>query len=249
MSLGSCRFTRSHAVNRARSRIYRGLVRGIAPLLLLSLLPRLAIGQAKPKEPPPREARFEWDESGQFLYMGLSFRDAVDEATRDKLQRGLPTTILFTGALYELGGQAPVATAVQSCRITWHVWKEVYLLEIKRTGGIRTETTLTLNGVLRRCAEVQFGATARPLLVASRSQVHRGVPLLMKGKVQINPVSPELLRKIERWISRPLDTATAAPGDALFSTFTGLFLQRIGEAERQLDFTTQAVLPIEPKKK
>jgi hypothetical protein len=65
----------------------------------------------------------------------------------------------------------------------------------------------------------------------------------MQAKVQVNPVSPELLQKIKRWVSRPTGTGTAAPGDALFSTFTGLFLQRIGEAERELEFSTRPVVP------
>jgi hypothetical protein len=214
-------------------------------LLVGALL--FASGRARADE--DRDARFEWDEDGRLLYVGVNFRDAVDEPTRAKLQRGLPTTILFTAALYEQGRKEPVATTAQSCRVTWHVWKEVYLIEVTRPGGTRLESTLTLNGVLRRCAEVQLGATTRPLVVANSSQVRRGVPLRLDAKVQINPVSAELLQKIKRWVSRPVETGTAAPGDALFSTFTGLFLQRVGTAERQIDFSTRPAVPAEPKKK
>ena len=35
----------------------------------------------------------------------------------------------------------------------------------------------------------------------------------------------------------------ASPGSILFSTFTGLFMTRIGEAERVLEFSTRPVLP------
>ena len=61
--------------------------------------------------------------------------------------------------------------------------------------------------------------------------------------MQVNTVSAEVLQRIKRWVSRPSGTATAAPGDALFSTFTGLFLQRIGNAERELNFTTKSATP------
>jgi hypothetical protein len=44
---------------------------------------------------------------------------------------------------------------------------------------------------------------------------------------------------------RPSSTGTAAPGDALFSTFTGLFLQRIGDAERDQKFVTRPAKPVE----
>jgi hypothetical protein len=42
---------------------------------------------------------------------------------------------------------------------------------------------------------------------------------------------------------RPSSNGTVAPGDALFSTFAGLFLQRIGDAEREQRFQTRAFLP------
>ncbi len=195
-------------------------------------------------EPPPREAQFVWDEARRYLYLGVSFRDAVDDGIRQKLRRGLPTTIVLTAAIYAAGRTDPVSTTAQSCKVTWHVWEEVYLVEVIRPNGSRLERTLTVNGVLRRCAEIQATQTRGLLLAGNHSQTPPGVPLFIKAKVQINPVSPELLSKIKRWVSRPTGTATAAPGDALFSTFTGLFLQRIGEAERELDFSTKPVLPI-----
>jgi hypothetical protein len=66
---------------------------------------------------------------------------------------------------------------------------------------------------------------------------------MLRAKVQVNPLSPELLQKIKRWVSRPTGTGTATPGDALFSTFTGLFMQRIGDAERVTLFSTRPVVP------
>ena len=98
-----------------------------------------------------------------------------------------------------------------------------------------------MEGVLRRCAE------ANRLLTGTRQQIPVNVPLYSLGQVQVNPVSNEVLAKIQRWVSRPTGTGTAAPGDALFSTFTGLFLQRIGRAERQVQFRTRAVVPTVPR--
>jgi hypothetical protein len=206
---------------------------------------------AQDETPPLRTAHFEWDSSRRLLYVGVSFRDVIDPSIRRKLKRGLPTTIVLTGAIYRPGQQQPIATTAQTCKITWHVWKEMYLIEITRPGSHRLEKTLTLNGVLRRCAEIRSQDVSRLLLAANSSQVPVGAPVYMQAKVQVNPLSPEVLQKIKRWVSRPMGTATAAPGDALFSTFTGLFLQRIGEAERELQFTTQTVVPsiAKPKQK
>ena len=229
----------------------RWLQRLLVAWLALALSALSLPATAQDDEPPLREAHFEWDASKRLLYVGVSFRDVIDSGIRRKLKRGLPTTIVLTGTIHRPGHEQPVATTAQTCKITWHVWKEIYLIEITRPGFHRTEKTLTLNGVLRRCAEIRSRRLSRLLLAANSSQLPVGAPVYMRARVQVNPLSPELLRKIRRWVSRPTGTATAAPGDALFSTFTGLFLQRIGKAERELEFTTKTVVPsvAQPKKK
>jgi hypothetical protein len=183
-----------------------------------------------------------WSEDGQQLYADVEFNDVVDEPLRRKLTRGLPTTILFTALLERAGASAPIATTVQSCRITWHVWEELYRVDVSRPGttGTKRHWTPTVRGVLRRCA------AAEGLLVAEAAQVPRGMALVLKGTVRVNPVSKELLDKIKRWVSRPSSTATAAPGSAIFSTFTGLFMARVGSAEKTVTFST---IPVKPRKK
>jgi hypothetical protein len=194
------------------------------------------------EDPPLKErgAAFTWNGSTTELYASFGYRDVVDAAIRRKLVRGLPTTIVLTGTLYDGRSREPLSTTAQTCKITWHVWNEAYRLEITRPDSAETRWTPTLEGVLRRCAE------ASDLLVATSSQVSLGRAVRLEATVLVNPVSQEVLTKIKHWVSRPLRTGTAAPGDALFSTFTGLFMRRLGEAERKLDFTTPSAVPARP---
>ncbi len=187
----------------------------------------------------PRPATFAWDQGRRGLFVDLSFRDIIDSETRAKLTRGLPTELLFTALVYTAGRKTPVSTTYQSCKITWHVWEEMYRVEITRANqrNVQRHWTPSINGVLRRCAEV------RKLLVADSGQMPPGAPVYLAATVRINPVSAELLAKLKRWVSRPNQTSTAAPGSALFSTFTGLFMQRIGDAERTIVFNTTAASP------
>jgi hypothetical protein len=115
----------------------------------------------------------------------------------------------------------------------------MYRVEVNRPDqqAVLRHWTPTLNGVLRRCAQTER------LLIAQQGQVEDGKPVFLRGKVLVNPISPDLVQKIQSWISRPSNTATASPGSILFSTFTGLFMTRIGEAERVLEFTTRSSLP------
>lgn len=198
--------------------------------------PRPAAAQAEPIT-VQREVELAWDTDRSLLYLDMSFRDVLDAGIRNKLSRGLPTTIVLAATIQKAGSAEPLSTTTQTCRITWHVWEEAYYVEIVRPGSSQARWTTTLEGVFRRCAE------AHRLLAGDLTQITPSVPLYVRGSIQINPVSAEVLQKLQRWVMRPSSTGTAAPGDALFSTFTGLFLQRIGDAEREVRFFTRARLP------
>jgi hypothetical protein len=221
-----------------------GLARGRRGALFQALVAALVLflaGSAGAQAELPvtqRDAAFEWDADQSLLYLDMSFRDVVDATIRTKLSRGLPTTIVLAATVQRAGSNEPLSSTAQTCRVTWHVWEEAYHVEIIRPGTSQVRWTTTLEGVLRRCAET------RRLLAGNGTQIPRGASLYAKGSIQINPVSPEVLQKLKRWVMRPSSTGTAAPGDALFSTFAGLFLQRIGDAEREQRFQTKSQIPV-----
>jgi hypothetical protein len=208
--------------------------------LLLTLVSLVGPAPAQVQPPArPRQASFRWNPEGTALFATFSFRDVIDDRIKQKMTRGLPTHITLAGILFRAGSNEPIASTFHSCKITWHVWEEMYRVEVARPSrpGSHKHWTPTLNGVLRRCAE------ARDLLVANANQIERGSPIYLRASIMVNPVSEALLSKLKRWVSRPSHTATAAPGSALFSTFTGLFMQRLGEAERNISFTTVTQTP------
>lgn len=211
--------------------------RWLLPLLLVGL-PTAASAQARAI--PTRDVLFEWDAEGKVLYLSTGFRDVIDPELQAKLSRGLPTTIVLTATIYRAGvsNPPPLSTTAHTCKVTWHVWEEAYRVEIARPGGSQVRWTTTVEGVLRRCAEV------RRLLAGTVQQIPVNTALFCSAKVQVNPLSPEVMQKLKLWVLRPSGTGTAAPSDALFSTFTGLFLQRVGEAERELKFNSRPLLPI-----
>jgi hypothetical protein len=218
------------------SELVRRFVRaaGVALLLLLTLS---GVARAQAKAVPTRDVLFEWDAEAKLLYLSTSFRDVIDPELQAKLTRGLPTTLVLTAAIYRAGAAQPLSTTAQTCKVTWHVWEEAYRVEITRPGGSQVRWTTTVEGVLRRCADV------RRLLAGTAQQIPVNTPLFCSAKVQVNPLSPEVLQKLKLWVLRPSGTGTASPSDALFSTFTGLFLQRLGEAERELKFNSRTMLP------
>jgi hypothetical protein len=208
----------------------------ILVLLGLSFSRRTAEAQEARAADPIREATFEWDADLDVLFFSMGFREVIDGKIQEKLRRGLPTTIVLTATIFRAAGE-PLSTTAQTCKVTWHVWEEAYRVEVARPGSNQVRWTTTIEGVLRRCAEVQR------LLAGDRTQIPPNSALFASGKIQVNPISAEVLKKIQRWVMRPASTGTAAPGDALFSTFTGLFLQRVGDAEREVKFVTRVLQP------
>jgi hypothetical protein len=137
--------------------------------------------------------------------------------------------------VFRESGGAALAAAIKTCRVIFDLWDEVYRIEISQTGVSDLVTASpTLEGVLRRCTE------ADRLAVPGRTVLPAGTSYYLAGAVEVNPVSPDMLERIKRWVSRPTGTSSTAPGDALFGSFVGLFVARIGVADRQLAFRTQA---------
>jgi len=191
-----------------------------------------------------RQATLTWEPTSAQLLGSLDFRDVIDAEIRAKLQRGLPTRILFTALTYRPNTTAPVASAYLSCKVTWHVWEEMYRVEVSRSSVGKTQRhwTPTLEGVLRRCAEIN------DLVLADSSELPRGVPVFFEGTVRFNPLDEELMNRLRQWVTRPSRSTTAAPGSALFSTFTGLFMQRLGDAEKTVQFVTPTITPLDRPK-
>lgn len=201
--------------------------------------PSSAAGQEKAPAEAPTPAAYVWRSDNRALFARFSFRDLVDAKIHHKLTQGLPTKILMTALVYVSGQERAVSTTYQSCTITWHVWEEMYRVELSRPNQAKGSRhwTPTLSGVLRRCGE------ANDLLIADSGQLSPRTAVFLDVTVRINPISDELLSKLKRWVSRPSRTTTVSPGSSLFSTFTGLFMQRIGDAERTLHFVTESRVP------
>lgn len=227
---------------RLASRPGRALAAGLLTSLVMLALPRDALAQAAPATPatlPTRAATVTLE--GRVVLLSVSFRDVVDDEISKKLQNGLPTVITMRGYVFRDGGGDPVALTAKSCRIVYDLWDEVYRVQLTQQGGVSNAIVANVEGVLRRCAEV------RRLPLLERASMLAGARYFVAALVEVNPVSPEMLDRIKRWVTRPNGSTAIGPGDHLFGSFVGLFVSRVGDADRKVAFRTQAFLPPEPE--
>jgi len=188
-----------------------------------------------PSELPRRRATFSWDEKRTTLRVNVSYRDVVDATVQKQLKSGLPTTIVMRGWVFREAGGEAVALTVKTCRVLYDLWDEVFQLTVSTPGSPdKPDVALNLEGVLRKCAE------ARELPLSARTDEYPKEPLFFAAIVEVNPVSPEMMAQVKRWMSRPTGTTPTSLGGALFGSFVGLFVTRIDDAQARLAFRTQA---------
>ncbi|XXT20577.1 hypothetical protein WME94_03270 [Sorangium sp. So ce429] len=187
---------------------------------------------------PMRAASLTLDKA--IVQLTVSFRDVVDGEISKKLLSGLPTVITMRGYLFHESGGTPVALAAKSCRVVYDLWDEVFRIQLIQAGGQSSTVAVNVEGVLRNCAE------ARKLPLVERSLVRDGSRYFVAVLVEVNPMSAEMLDRIKRWVTRPPGSTAIGPGDSLFGSFVGLFVTRIGNADRRLAFRTQPFFPPAP---
>jgi hypothetical protein len=210
----------------------------VAVVLLLAA-PLSALAQqaqlAHPGALAPRQANYAWDRD--LLRASFSYRDLLsDPALVKKLSSGLPMVIAMRAYVYREGQDTPVALAPRVCHVAYDLWDEVYRVHLSEPERERDQAAV-LDGVFRLCTE------ARDLPVVRRGLLTPGQHYFLAVLVDVNPVSPEMIEQMRRWMSRPTGSTGIGPSDALFGSFVQLFARQIATSDRTLTFRTQDVTP------
>lgn len=193
---------------------------------------------ATPRTPaalPARAAQIALED--RLVTLTVGFRDVVDAEISKKLQSGLPTVLTMRGYLFPEAGGDPIALTAKSCRIVYDLWDEVFRIQLTQPGGQTSAVAVNVEGVLRNCGE------AKRMPLAARAVMSDTTRYFVAVLVEVNPVSPEMLDRIKKWVTRPAGSAAIGPGDSLFGSFVGLFVAKVGDADKKLAFRTQAFSP------
>jgi hypothetical protein len=183
----------------------------------------------------PRQANYAWD--GDLLRASFSYRDVLaDPALVKKLSSGLPMVIALRAYVYREGEGEAVFLQTRVCRVVYDLWDEVYRVHVSEPERERDQPVL-LDGVFRVCTE------ARDLPIVRRGLLEKGAPYFLSVIVDVNPVSPDMVDQIRRWMSRPTGSTSIGPSDALFGNFVQLFAHHIATSDASLRFRTGDVRP------
>jgi len=222
----------------------RRVLLGTLAMAIAGMAPRTVVAQqtapqaallAHPAALPPRQANYAWD--ADLLRASFSYRDVLaDPELVKKLSSGLPTVIVMRAYVYREGEDVPVALAARVCRVVYDLWDEVYRVHLSEPERERDQAAV-LDGVLRLCTE------ARDLPVVRRGLLEALKPYFLAVVVDVNPVSPEIVDQMHRWMSRPSGSTGIGPSDALFGSFVQLFVRQIATSDKTLTFRTGDLTP------
>lgn len=166
--------------------------------------------------------------------VSFSVRDFLDTAVSQKLQSGLPQTVITRLYAYSEKGRDPLAVGVLSCRVVYDLWENTYRIERQTETQDKTYTVKNLDGVGRLCLEAERWAVGE-----SKAYTRViGQRVYFAAVVELNPLSQDTVARIRRWLARP--SGTALEGNAFFGSFVSIFVSRkLGAAEKTLSVRSE----------
>ncbi|MCB9707473.1 MAG: hypothetical protein H6714_01615 [Myxococcales bacterium] len=204
--------------------------------LALALGVLLAAGAVHAQKSTLSKRRFGIRWVGEIPEVDVSAADFITQDVKKKIQSGLPQTIVVQVLAYKDGKKKPLAAYAHSCRVVFDIWEETYHLEQLTPRERRAVIFADPAQIVKTCLEL------REVRLGDRSvfRDHRGEKMYIAVSVELNPLSDKALERIRRWLVRPSGSKGLAE-DSFYGTFVSLFVNpRIGNAERTLQFRSQA---------
>jgi hypothetical protein len=166
--------------------------------------------------------------------VSFSARDFLDAPVSQKLQSGLPQTVVTRLYAYTERGRDPLAVGVLSCRVVYDLWENTYRVERQTETQDKTYTVKNLDAVGRLCLE----ADKWPLGETKNFVRATGQRVYFAAVVELNPLSQDTVARIRRWLARP--SGTQLEGNAFFGSFVSIFVSRkLGAAEKTLSLRSE----------
>jgi hypothetical protein len=207
--------------------VLRRAVLGLVVLAGVVLLDASAV-RAEPAV-PTRPVLVQW--AGQLPRLSFSADDFVSATVAEKLGSGLPQRIVTRVYAYPEGGQQPITVTVLSCRVVYDLWEGVYRVQEQTASADRSRTVPDLKAVVQTCLNVRVMALGDDATFTR----HRGKRIYFGALVELNPLSPDTVQRIRRWLSK--SGGGQLRGDAFFGSFVSIFVsRRMGSAEHTLAF-------------
>ncbi len=126
-------------------------------------------------------------------------RDLVDARRAREAESGLPQTLVMR--TYAFGdGAGSRSPCARPCRVVYDLWEEVYRVQVQtESSRFATSPSDISEALSPRCLVVRSSASAP----TATSRAVRGRRVYFAVLVELNPLSPDTVQRIRRWLARP----------------------------------------------
>jgi hypothetical protein len=206
--------------------------RGRRAAAAIALVAVIAIGTSRGDDTPLyREMRFA--ERGTTLYVTTHVTDVFDKPAYDRLEDGLPSTVVVRLWVYPRGGKRPVAFQLLYREVVYDLWGEVYEVALNGPSGRRLYRVKFRDEALKLVTGLDKIPLADLALFPPEKQFELAVV------AELNPVSAETMAEVRRWLSDGSGGGLDR-GGSFFGSFVSVFVNlKVPEADRVLRVQSQ----------
>ncbi len=180
----------------------------------------------------PIKMRFAEDQEN--LTVTTSVGDLFDEKSFLQLSSGVASVIVVRFYVHRKGEIDPIAFALAKIRVVYDHWDEKYWVQLDGPlGGYRAS-------YLKRSEALRAATTFKNFPIAPLSRIAVGPHFLLRMVVELNPLSPELLAEVRRWLTKPAGRGRLDSGATFFGSFVSVFVNpKWAGADRVMKYRSQ----------
>ena len=168
------------------------------------------------------------------LTVSMSIVDLFDAKAFEQLSSGVASLIVVRFYVHRKGQQTPAAFALAKIRVVYDHWDEKYLVRVEGPLG-SWKSSYKLRSQAFSAVTVFDKFPISPL-----SRIPIGPKFILSMVVELNPLSPELLAEVRRWLTKPAGQARLDSGSAFFGSFVSVFVNpKLAEADRIVKYRSQ----------
>lgn len=178
--------------------------------------------------------RMGFAERGKNLVVTTSFPELFDQAATDRISSGFPSSVVIRIYIFRQGRtERPVSLVLVEHEIVFDLWDEVYVLRSRGPLGKRELRYRSRQQAVRALTELDH------MPVAPLERIPIGPHHFLAAVVELNPISPELLAEMRRWLSRPAGESLDS-SSSFFGSFVSVFVNpKLDRADRTLRVRSQ----------
>ncbi len=173
---------------------------------------------------------------GDTVLASFDFSDVLTPARQKRLSDGFTSRILVAARLLAGKKRVPVAQGLLETTVRYDVWEETYFVTVQGSNGQRKSQWRAMADVIRACTVVE-GMPLLPMM-----PIPAEGPFRLEVQVQVNPTSPELMRKVREYLVNPDGRATMGGGTKFFSSISRIFVSQDDfKAEAQVTYRSRDI--------